>query len=201
SRIENVEFVDGDLHRQKVEWGDGGEVWVNRGQASWQVKGHLLPQYGFLARVPCEAGAIEAGIVRRNGVIVEWSFDPETIYANARPVVLNKASQSGRLSAGPDLRPTRMNPEGKLISFGAVSTNGGARLTREGDSLVVTPLPEGPYFVLSVDWAGLPWTFAETEHVEAIDEDQRVLWTVPVSMEEGRVRLTCEPGVFAYRFR
>jgi len=184
-----------------VKWDNGAEIWVNRGESDWQVGEHLLPQYGFWAEVPVEGGILEAGIVHRSGAIVEWSRGLEMVYANARPVVIQRNSQSGRLAEGPDLRPTRMNPAGEVISFGAISTNGAARLTREGERLVVTPLPDGPYFVLSIDWADLPWTMVEPNRLEAVDEDDRVLWSVPVSIQDGQIEFTCEPGVFAYRFR
>lgn len=48
--IVSSEFVAGDIHRQKVLWDDGTEVCVNRGESDWTVAGHVLPQYGFLAR-------------------------------------------------------------------------------------------------------------------------------------------------------
>ena len=38
--IEGVEFVDGDLHRQHVQWSGGAEVWVNRGEPDWAVAGY-----------------------------------------------------------------------------------------------------------------------------------------------------------------
>ena len=46
--IKQVTFVDDDLHHQYVQWSDGGHVWVNRGQSDWEVKGYVLPPYGFL---------------------------------------------------------------------------------------------------------------------------------------------------------
>ncbi|MFO0909988.1 MAG: hypothetical protein U0794_16845 [Isosphaeraceae bacterium] len=51
-RIERVEYVGGDLHRQHVQWSGGAEVWVNRGDHDWQVDGRTLPPFGFVARHP-----------------------------------------------------------------------------------------------------------------------------------------------------
>jgi hypothetical protein len=198
-RIQDVQFAGGNLHRQHVTWDNGANIWVNRGESDWQVEDHLLPQYGFLARVPVQGGIVEAGIARRDGIIVEWSHSPQTIYSSARPVVLEQDSESGRLSGGPDLRPTRMNPQGKTMSFGSVSTNGAVRLTRQDGKLLVTPLPDSPYFALSIDWKALPWNMVEPKRLEALDEDDRILWSTPVSLSSGRVQFTCEPGIFAYR--
>jgi hypothetical protein len=200
-RIEEVEFVGDSFHRQRVRWDNGAEVWVNRGDNEWQVGDHLLPQYGFWARVPVQGGTAEAVIERHDGIIIEWAQTPQNLYANARPVVLDRDLGSGRPAEGPDPRPQRMNPGGRLISFGAVSTNGGVRLMREGNALMVTPLPESPHFVMSIDWASLPWKLPGVQNVEAIDEDNRVLWSVPVSKQGDQILLTCEPNVFAYRLQ
>ncbi len=88
--IESVEFVGGDLRRQHIRWSGGGEVWINRGAPDWAVGNHILPQYGFYARVPVEKGVVEAAIERRSGVIVDWSKSPSAWYANARPVITDR---------------------------------------------------------------------------------------------------------------
>ncbi len=75
------------LHRQQVLWSGGGQVWVNRGQDDWPVQGVVLPQYGFLARVPVEGGMVEASLVRRAGQIVEMAQSPQELYVNGRMVV------------------------------------------------------------------------------------------------------------------
>jgi hypothetical protein len=199
--IEGFEFAGGNLHRQHVRWSDGGEVWVNRGADDWQAGGHTLPQYGFYARIPVAGGLAEAAIERRDGVIVEWARSPENVYAGARPVVLESERESAALPTGPDPRPARMNPENKVIGFGGVATNGGVRLTRDGDALMVTPLPSSPHFVLRLDWDSLPWKVAEAREAEALDEDGRVLWRSPITKEGSRVVLSCDSGVFAYRVR
>jgi hypothetical protein len=87
ARFDTHEFAAGNLHRQRVKWENGGEVWVNRGADDWTADGHILPQYGFYARVPGPNGVTEAAIERRDGVIVEWSRSPQATYSNARPYV------------------------------------------------------------------------------------------------------------------
>lgn len=83
--IENVTYVDGDLHRQHVEWSSGGKVWVNRGEADWKVDGTTLPPYGFLAKVTGDLDrTFVAGIVRRDGVIAEIAISDEHVYVNGR---------------------------------------------------------------------------------------------------------------------
>lgn len=89
-RIENVEFVGGNLHRQYVRWDNGGEVWVNRGPEDWTVAGRVLPEYGFYARAPAKEGVVEAAIERREGVIVDWARSPWLYHVNARPVVSDR---------------------------------------------------------------------------------------------------------------
>ena len=89
-RIDSVGFAGGNLHRQYVRWDNGGEVWVNRGAEDWAVAGHVLPEYGFYARVPAEEDAIEAAIERRGGVIVDWARSPWLYHVNARPVVSDR---------------------------------------------------------------------------------------------------------------
>ena len=83
-QIESVEFVENDIHRQRVRW-ENGDIWVNRGREDWRIQGAVLPQYGFLARVESQAGPVEAAIERRDGVIVERASSPESLFVNARP--------------------------------------------------------------------------------------------------------------------
>ncbi len=87
--IDTVEFVDNDLHRQHIAYAGGAdEIWINRGAADWEVKGHVLPPFGFLAM--CDSSFL-AGITRsKEGVIAEWSCAGNPVaecYVNARPVV------------------------------------------------------------------------------------------------------------------
>ena len=79
-RIDSVEFVDDNIHRQHVRWERGAQVWVNRGEAPWTVAGHTLPKYGFYLR----ADDVEAAIELRGGDRVEWSRSPRMKYENRR---------------------------------------------------------------------------------------------------------------------
>jgi len=78
--IEEVEFIDGDIHRQIITWKSGAKVHVNRGEKDWQIAGKRLPQYGYYAK----SGPIESSIERINGIIVEQSRSPSRFYVNAR---------------------------------------------------------------------------------------------------------------------
>ncbi len=82
--MEKVTFIGGDIHRQHVQWSNGGEVHVNRGETDWFVEGHLLPQYGFYARVKTGEDLVEAAIERIDGLVVEWSKAPGVQYVNGR---------------------------------------------------------------------------------------------------------------------
>jgi len=85
-RIESVEFVGGDIHRQHVRWSGGGEVWVNRGGTDWTVaRSHKLPPYGFFATVPEANGAQRmAAIERDDAGVKESSRQASESYVNPR---------------------------------------------------------------------------------------------------------------------
>ena len=82
--IQDVTFYEDDLHRQIVRWSGGGKVYVNRGSKDWQVEDWQLPPFGFLAKIPTPQGFVQAGIVRRDGVITEFSESPSWLYVNGR---------------------------------------------------------------------------------------------------------------------
>ncbi len=193
-RLEGLEFAGQNLHRQQVRWDNGGQVYVNRGPQDWTAAEHVLPQYGFYARVPVDNGQVETAIERRDGVIVEWSKSPAVAYFNARPVVLETTSPD-------DPRPARMNPQKKMIAFGAATTDGAFRLTRDGNALRLTPLPSSPRFQVRLRWKELPWQLPEPREAEAISENDSVTARVALRQENGELVLDCEPGIFAYRLR
>ncbi len=83
-KIERITFVDDDLHRQQICWSGGGRVWVNRGTTDWSVEGHLLPPYGFLARIPTDEGMVQASIHRHGDQIVETAAGPHHVYVHGR---------------------------------------------------------------------------------------------------------------------
>jgi hypothetical protein len=119
-------------------------------------------------------GAVEAAIERRNDAVVEWARSASTIYANGR---------------------------GKMAAFGPVATDGAVRLTREGDALMVTPLPKSPRFTVRLTAASLPFGMKEPRGGEALDENGAALGKVALTREGSELVLACEPGVFAYRLR
>lgn len=83
-KIERVAFVDDYLHRQQICWVGGGRVWVNRGTTDWSVEGHILPPFGFLARVPTDEGMVQASIHRLGDQIVETAAAPRHVYVHGR---------------------------------------------------------------------------------------------------------------------
>lgn len=111
---------------------------------------------------------IEAA-VERMGQIVEWSRSPSQVYVNAR--------------------------EGKPVRFDTIETSGALRLTRQGDALLVAPLPSGSAFDLRMK------TGLKPVSTEALDENGNVLRAAPFRFEDGELVLTCESDVFAYRIR
>jgi hypothetical protein len=108
--IQNVQFVDDDIHRQIITWNSGAKVYVNRGENDWCVAEKILPQFGYYAK----NGAIESSIERENGksrvaapsesaslrlakdhsgVIIEKSLAPNRWYFNARGYSTDAALQ------------------------------------------------------------------------------------------------------------
>jgi hypothetical protein len=83
-KLAEVKFHEGDLHRQVVTWEGGATIWVNRGKTDWNLGSCTLPPFGFLAKISSPAGAIEAGITRREGIITEWCRCPDWLYVNGR---------------------------------------------------------------------------------------------------------------------
>jgi hypothetical protein len=175
-RIDGFRFDGANLHRQAVRWDNGAEVFVNRGAETWSAGGHSLPQYGFYARVPGKDGVAEAAIERMGPGVVEWARSAAMLYVNARG-------------------------SGQPVSVGAVATDGGFRLDRDGDAVRLTPLPDSERFQARLRWNALPWRAPAPRYAEAVDENGVILRRAEVRMEGEDIVLTCEPGVFAYRFR
>jgi hypothetical protein len=173
-RMEYVEFVGDNIHRQKILWDGGGQVVVNRGESDWQVDGHTLPQYGFYASVKQRQSRVEAAVEKKGGKTAEWSRSEDITYVNGR---------------------------GATTDFGAVETAGAARLTRDGDSLMVTALPDGGNFTLRLQWSQLPWNIPPPRLAEALDENRNVIGKENLVSSNGMVVLKYNGAVFAYRLR
>jgi hypothetical protein len=94
-----------------------------------------------------------------------------------------------------------MNPDGKQVNFGAVTSNGGFRLAREGNTITLTPLPASLRFEARLRWNELPWKLAEPGQVEALDENGTIIGKAKFEKNAGELVLTIEPEVFAYRMR
>ncbi len=116
------------------------------------------------------AGAdIEAGIDAN----AEWSASSEAVYVNPRG------------AAPAEVR--------------GVTANGGVRLTRDGGSVRVMPLPSSGAVTVRIDWAALPWKAPAPSVAEALDDSGAVLSRAKLRTEAGRIILECAPGAFAYR--
>lgn len=84
--MQSVEFVDGDLHHQHVQWSGGGDVWVNRGEGDWPLpdSSTVLPSFGFQGKVATGEGVVTASVTRREGLVVETASAPQQLYVNGR---------------------------------------------------------------------------------------------------------------------
>ncbi|HNQ74635.1 MAG TPA: hypothetical protein PKN95_13665 [Verrucomicrobiota bacterium] len=79
--IAAVENPGGDLHRLLVRWTSGATAWVNRGTNDWEITGHTLPPYGFVA----QAGPVVCSVEKIGGRVIEQSRAGPIRYVNARP--------------------------------------------------------------------------------------------------------------------
>jgi hypothetical protein len=56
-----------------------------------------------------------------------------------------------------------MNPDGRVVNFGVLSTNGGFRLIHAGGALELVPLPSSPWFQANIRWRDLDVEVRRTE--------------------------------------
>jgi hypothetical protein len=178
-QIERVEFVDGDMHRIHVKWARG-DVWVNRGENDWEIQKHRLPQYGFYAYVEGEGAIFEAAIERQGTEVVEWSRGGEdNIYMNARA-----GSQAGVMFCASD---------------------GAFKISRDGQDLLITPLPESQPFSVQLGREAFRSDElvkeGDTFNLESINEEGQVAATEQLSVQKNQLTIPCKPGVFQYRVR
>ncbi|MDO5581496.1 MAG: hypothetical protein Q4G69_10185 [Planctomycetia bacterium] len=90
SELVSVSFENGEdgkptIHRQKVIWSNGYEVYANRSADNWKVRDYILPEYGW--SVYDKDGKFLAGIVcdpNNTSNIVELSQRPDSFYLNGR---------------------------------------------------------------------------------------------------------------------
>ncbi|MFN7993252.1 MAG: hypothetical protein U0Q18_06610 [Bryobacteraceae bacterium] len=82
-----------------------------------------------------------------------------------------------------------------------VSYSDGFRVSREGDAMLITPLPESSAFEVRLRWNAMAGSIPEPRTAEAIDGKRAALHPVDLAKENGEIRLRCEPGVFAYRLK
>ncbi|MFC1792805.1 hypothetical protein ACFL3Q_04390 [Planctomycetota bacterium] len=180
--IENVEFVDSDIHKQIIAWKSGARVYVNRGADDWSVAGKTLPQYGYFAR----NGPIESGIERIDGVIVEQSRGPSGDYFNAR--AFNRAGRREIRSAG------RWNEKKVLIDFGPVVTGGAFRCRLKENLIVLTPLPDIDPFTIELTATG----GLRVKSISAVDENGEKIRSVEFDSTAERVKFETQSKDFAY---
>ncbi len=86
--IVDFEFVDGDIHRQKISWKSGVVVYINRSASDWQIGTYpnskrplILPRFGFWAT---DDKASHGGVVRLDGQVAEIRVDDGYYFVNGR---------------------------------------------------------------------------------------------------------------------
>ena len=104
--------------------------------------------------------------------------------------------------AEPDPWLLRQNAAGKPVDFGALVTAGACRLTREGQSLLVTPLPQPPgkRFQAQLRWDRLPWKLPAPQSVERLGPNGQAIDRVPLTRAaDGTIFLNIPAENFAWR--
>ena len=86
----------GDTSRQRIRYESGLTLWVNWRAEPWQVEGHLLPQWGFLALGP----QTRVATALHDGRVADYAECPEYIFADARTNL-----QATGLRARKDIEP------------------------------------------------------------------------------------------------
>ena len=194
--IEDVKFVDGDIHRQLIKWKSGAQVYVNRGDKDWQVAGKILPQYGYFAK----NGQIESSIEKIQGIIVEQSSAPSRCplwdavrYFNARGFNLVKPKPKAEPSP-------RLNVKRIQIDFGPVVTESAFRCRLKGDIIVVTPLPDLDPFTVTLRTDKLTGTKDKyATSVSAIDADDKNIRSVEFDAQNTQIQFQTRENEFAYK--
>lgn len=114
----DVEFIDNDIHRQKITWKSGEIVYVNRGVKDWTLSQFnlpntsqlvVLPQFGFWT--VGKDGKNYGGVVKQADQVIELRVDgTNSFFVNGRQLVPNQVTP---------IRPTYENvqvTDGKTIS-------------------------------------------------------------------------------------
>ncbi len=129
--VQEVEFVGGDIHVQRVTYRNGAVVCVNRSARDQVLEGAVVPPSGFIAK----AEKYQAAVARRGAATAEWSVSPESWYVNPRT-----QSDRGRKAVRPVLR--EVVPSGDESLAFAIGWESAARLDTKNLSVFVHFLPE-----------------------------------------------------------
>lgn len=99
NQLIGFEFVGEGVHRQKISWSSGVDVYVNRGDDDWTLeevtfpgsnKPIVLPRFGFWS--VNQEGSSFGGVVRIGNQIVELRVDGENYFVNGRQTLSNQVT-------------------------------------------------------------------------------------------------------------
>ena len=76
----SVALAVSDTSRQRIRYDSGLTLWVNWRPEPWQVEGHVLPQWGFLALGP----QTQVSTMLNDGRVADFAECPEYVFADAR---------------------------------------------------------------------------------------------------------------------
>jgi hypothetical protein len=189
-KVAGVEFAGGDIHRQIVRYASGEEIYVNRGEKDWEIGERALPPYGFLAR----GKELEVAVEKKDGLLRDWCRSSSGLYVNAR-----RMDHGGRPAAERPDDP-RFNPEGRVVDFGPVRTNGAVRLTWDDRQMTLTPLPGEGVFGIEVDIRKVVGReVGAVKRVAVLGEEGDIGGEVNFSCAGGKLKFEADGRAFAYR--
>lgn len=169
-----------DTSRPYIKYENGLELWVNGSPQNWNLNGHVLPQWGFLA---VQGSKVIATTELRNGYLAsdvktnrfaDYAETPDYVFADARtiftyqtvvinpnPVSHNQVWVVETVTGGPvdDSVPHvnygwsagRANAEVPIVDWGNVATNGAVKIDRQiKNQLAVFPYPRDERFRFTV---------------------------------------------------
>ena len=214
----DLDFADGDIHRQHSTFSDGGEVWVNRGKTPWTLPalGVTLPTNGYYAKTRTTA----SGVLVKDGVRFAFAKSPAAVFVDARtparpekalPPRSREAEERDPMSEvyylrgrwdSPVTQPQDerdrllgTNRAHRPFDFGGIVTDGSFRFIG-GETLI--PLPDSAPFTAKIDLSAFGAKGRRVARVEAMepeDGSRTPRWT----QTGDALTLDVDARAFAYR--
>ena len=188
--IENVEFESDNVRRQCVTWSDGTKVYVNRGAGDWNVRGYLVPKYGYV--VFDKDGKLLSTISRNpdnEKEVVEYSQRADgSFYLNGRG-----KSKLNVLPIQPVLQSARIFGNGTQFET-VINWNALEAAPKDLSIFVHVFEPKQGYgfkptgWYAGGEWPSVPtsqWTAEKSDDTYVYSSGKGQIYTIPEDMRDG----------------